>query len=452
MAAEINPGICRVSTPPAEIAPRPKKEALTPERVNTLIRPLPLSPSRITYPAQRPIWFDSAHRLMDRLSRYNQENPLSFADTYLIDEMVDYVIARQNWVESLMLLKLLAEFIVCDSKKWFFRVLASLRKLKRDDIDRFFEDIPSDDQAEGPSLSPAGIDLLFRFFETKLDCPEGILSCQNLSDLPGLIRRQFDAGSNQIQGWVIHNDSDDFDHHVVPVFAINQYGKTHVFIFDSLGHTISADENVISASLLSLIDHFQSGDEKNRLVIYSYKIQRQNSEIGCATFSAHDLKNLCERHRHRKSIVDFYASQDPDHMPRLVNEFLRVVPELPVYEIVALPPEMMKVTQSFRQLRAYRESPPILSSTPPRFSRFTCSGSVRERVQDFGALDESVEKVERIAPDGNSLNLYVDQKRLEDIVCLISFYFDGKSFKSSAARNLGPIFNAIAAGNDPAPQ
>jgi len=428
MAAIVDFGSLRVVTPPLQISPHPKRELLTPERVKTLIRPLPPSPSRIAYPvsAQRPAWFDSAHKLMEQLSRRNQENPLGVAETFLIQEMVDYVIAQQNWVESLMLMKLLTDFMVYDSKKWFFKILVSLRQLKEGDIDRFFENVSVDDENEGPSLSSCGIDLLIRFFETKLECPAGILSSQKLSDLPRLVSEHLDAGENQIRGWIIRNDTVEFDYHVVPVFAINQSEKTHIFIFDSVGHTISADEILISESLQTLIDHFRSSELKDRLAIYSYQIQRQYTEVGCATFSLHDLKNLCERHRNQKSIVDFYASQDMDHQPHLVNDYLHVGPEMPIYEIITLPPEMMKVTQSFRQLRAYHDSPPILSSTPPRFKRFTCSGAIRERAQDFSALNESVEQLERISPEGNSVNLYVDQKRLEDIVCLISFYFDGK--------------------------
>lgn len=446
MAPPTSNVLFRSSTPPPTEFPSALKARpqLTPERVKTLIRPLPDSPSKILYPGQRPEWWDGAHRLLRDVAIRNQENPIRKGELQPIEQLADEVIARQNPVELLMLLKLLSEFIVYDTKRIFFKVLAPLRTLNPGINDYFF-DVDSDDPSEGPSLSPMAMNLMFRFYEEEFGYPPGILSCQKLSALPDLLTRLIESGPNQMRGWVVLNDCQDSDPHVVPVFAINHEGKTYIFVFDSLGHTISKDpgNTRISASLGWLLKHFENrSDMSGKLAIYSYRIKRQNSEVGCATFSLHDLKNLCERHfRSAGNIVDFYASQAPDHQPRLMNEELHIGSSFPVWEIDTLPPEMMKVTQSFSEIKHYTNQPPVLSPPIPRFPRYSSDGRTYDTLQDLEAFNQSVAQIERTTPDGNAVNLYIEQKRFADIVYLISRYFNRSddstgSARGSLARNL----------------
>jgi hypothetical protein len=342
-----------------------------------------------------------------------------------------------------MLLKLLSAFPIYDSKRIFFKVLTALRSLKPE-INRFFNDIFSDDPDEGPSLSSEAINLMFRFYEEEYHFPSGILSCEKLSDLPRLVDQMVDGAPRQIRGWIICNDQEDFDHHVVPVFAVNYNNKTHIFIFDSLGHIIGDDSEgpYFSCSWHSLINHLRQREcLRDRVAVYSYKIKRQNSEIGCATFSLLDLKNLCERHfSGAENIVDFFASQDPGFQPRPLSGDLKIEPALPIYEIQTLPPEMMKVTQSLRKISAYRQSPPILHSSP-EFLRSTCNGDIYRKSQDLDALHRRITEIERIDPKGSSVNLYVDQKRFADVVYLISHYFNyADDGRVSVARKLESDF------------
>jgi len=429
MADRIPSILDRPSTPPDQRihANIQHTNTISPKRAGALIRPLPISPSRIVYPPKRPDWWDDAHRLLRDLAFRNQENPLGQRDLVEIYKLTDLLIANQNPVELLMFMKLLSEFIVYDSKKLFFKVLVALRSLSPE-IDQYFFDIDTDDPSEGPSLSPMAINEMFRFYEEEFHYPVGMFSYQNLSALRRFVDQIIESDSDQIHGCILHNDLQPDDPHVVPLFALKQNGTTHLFIFDSLGHSISSDQDKtqISAALKFLIESYQNrSDLRGKLELYSYKNKRQNSEVGCVTFSLLDLKNLCERHiHHGLNIIDFYSLQDPEHLPRRVNEELQIGSDVAVYEIDTLPPEMMKVTQSVKKFDYYQRHPPVLSPPIPRFIRYTSGAETVDALQDLEALHKSVDQVIRTTSDGNAVNFYVEQKRFMDIIYLMTRYFN----------------------------
>ena len=419
----------RPTTPPGQgiRANILQKSMISPQRVNTLIRPLPPSPSRLVYHPKRPDWWDNAHRLLRDLALRNQENPLGQRDLVEVYRLTDLLIANRNPVELLMFMKLLSEFIVYDSKKLFFKVLVALRNL-RPEINQFFFDIDTDDLSEGPSLSPMAINEMFRFYEEEFHYPVGMFSYQNLSALRGFVDQIIESDSDQIRGCILHNDLQSDDPHVVPLFALKRNGITHLFIFDSLGHSISSvqDKTQISAALKFLIESYQNrSDLRGKLELYSYKNKRQNSEVGCVTFSLLDLKNLCERHIHQGvNIIDFYFSQEQEHLPRCVNHDLQIGSDVAVYEIDTLPPEMMKVTQSVKKFDYYQQHPPVLSPPIPQFIRYAHGEGTVDTFQDLKALHKSVDQVIRTTPEGNVVNFYVEQKRFTDIVYLMTRYFN----------------------------
>jgi hypothetical protein len=431
MAAASDSSMTSSTAPARTTTPPPSTHAVadfTPERFRTIVRPLPDTPSRLAYPPpeKRPEWWDSTHRLLNKMAIANQEGPVSREDLSRITGLAQHLIERGNPKEMLMFMKLLSEFVFIETKGIFFRVLGALCKLTPE-INQFFREVPSDESDEGPGLSPLAINTIFRFFEEEYAYPSGLLSCQRLSDLPALTERMIGTEGDHMRGWVVCNDIEDYDPHVVPVFAIKAEGKTHLFIFDSLGHLIAREPSLtrISTALEQLIKHFGPMDIGDRLVIYSYKMKRQNSANGCATFSILDLKNLLERHlRGAGNIIDFYASQEAPHLPHLITRFVAEGSSMPIYELDTLPPEMMKVTQSYRKIGEYEDRPPTLSGDQiPSFERYTYMGDTDARPQTLASFHDRVLQVRRVAPNGCERNLYVDEKRLSDIVHLLARFY-----------------------------
>jgi len=447
MAALSNDSVSRTETPPPVddgsfpdsqilplatglIAASAKKPKSTPERF--IVRPLPDTPSKPINLRVTPKWWERTHRLLNHMSIANQDDIVSEADLSKIQELADVLISEKNPTELLIFLKLLSEFIFFNTKGIFFKVLAALRSVCPD-INLFFRDIDSDETDEGPGLTPFAIDSIFKFFEDEFHYP-ALLSSLPLSALSASVEEiMLSSSPDSIRGWVVFNDlvKIEDDPHVVPIFVQKISGKIHLFIFDSLGHDVATKR--ISASLEELINHFGTIDVKDKLAIYSYEIKRQNSSNGCSTFAILDLKNLLERQINGAgSIVEFYDCQIEAHRPRLMIRELKDDCDLPVYETDILPPEMMKVTQSFTKIREYERKPPVMSAELiPSFERLKCSGDTYTQTQDISTLRERVDEIRRVAPNGSDINLYVEQKRLSDIVYLL-----GRSFNLIEEANL----------------
>lgn len=279
-----------------------------------------------------------------------------------------------------------------------------------------------DEPDEGPSFSAEGINTIFRYFEEDYKYPCGVLSAEKATDLSGCVESMRVASDGTFRGWVVYNDEMSFhdDPHVVPVFAIKDHGQVHVFIFDSVGHDTAGGSYSVALEKLT-----GSGLDPKDLMIYSYKHKRQHSGYGCSIFSILDLKSLVERHiRGRGNLVNFYQSQEWDHLPRLIEE---ISDGYTVLEIDVLPPEMMKVTQSYRALDAYGRSSPVLGHVPS-FERYTDAWDTEVQPQDMALLQDKVSQICRFDNrTGREKNFYMLKKRFDFIVYLIGLHFKGDS-------------------------
>ncbi len=309
-------------------------------------------------------------------------------------------------------------------------MLKELRKIAPE-INRYFTDIEFKEvKDEGPVLSAEGIRMLLRAEEGAFGHPAGMLSVADVSALPDLIEGMMNefSSSDMVQGWVVRNDLFRSDHHIVPVFAVKVKGKTHVFILDSLGHDVSSSlqERQLSFVLEDLIQHFRKKPSiDQRLALYSYKNKRQHAtSLDCVAFSLLDLKNLAERHiRGADNLVIFFEKQSSEHQPRSITSVLTKGSVLPIFEIDILPPELMKVTQSKKQLAAYEiNSPALNTSSVPVFQRFNASGQIQQSPQTLEELKIKVSENERVS-DERAQNLYVTRKRLAQTVHVIARHY-----------------------------
>ena len=403
--------IARPQTPPTSSA----KAQLTPNRYHALIRPLPDSPSKVQ--SSKPSWWNDAYQLIKSAYVSNKEYIIGSdsIEYKSISELGDKLIKENNPIEMLMFLKLLSEKIFFGSNILFFKVLKRLRE--DSNINRFFADVSEEPEKEGPSLSTDGINAMFDFFVEEFHFMRNSLTAQKLSNLHHLVSVALDSPDNSRCGWAIYNDIGDENGHVVPIFVVKKRGELNLFVFDSLGHIISKGEcpKIDSPDIQNLIDNFKE-IESGRLSIYSYKCRRQHCPIGCAIFAIHDLKQLMERDN-KKSIVDFY-SQFP---LRMLNRDLHVNDNLPIYEIEILPPEMMKVSQSIKEIETYiSESSALSSITSPRS---TSSGEIVPKKQDAFSLKESLSKCQCVYSKDVKRNLYFEKKRMTDIVLILSRHF-----------------------------
>ena len=396
---------------------------LTPDRGFTaVVRPMEDSPSRVV--GARPDWCAKTHRLLRQLSEINRAEQINPDAVDEVRQIANHLIHEGNPNEMLHFLKMLSEFYFVGAKKIFFTVIAALREIEPA-IEVYLKDVDTDEVDEGPVLSASGIGKIFELFENEFAYPSGILKPANVSELPQLIDEMINSPSSEImRGWTIENDLMVEDPHVVPVFALKSGGRTHVFIFDSLGHTIDGQTIGISASLEELLKHFSDTENIDRhLSIYSYKPKRQNSVVGCGIFSIVDLKCLLERHiRGAGNLIDFYAAQEQEHRPRLVTQFLNASSRLPIYEIDILPPEMMKPTQSLQAIKAYvTDAPQLHSESVPRFPRYSATGNITQEEQSVRHVRRRIAHAERWGARGPG-NFYMDQKRLKYTVYLLGLH------------------------------
>ncbi len=414
-----------VTPPPTER--KGSSDFLTPERgPKALVRPLADTPSKVVYPKRRPEWMDGAHRLLRNMAFANREEPVRPSDLESVAKLSQELIERGETSELLMFMKLLSQFYFDGAKGIFFDVLSALREADSD-LSLYFRDVETDEPREIPSLTPVAIDALFQFFEGEFGYPCGLLQTAPVTQLPALIDRMMYSPDGTIRGWVVWNDRMEEDPHMVPVFAIQHGGKVHAFIFDSIGHEIGANplDIKISASLEELIWFFKDSENiQDVLSVYSYGPKRQHSEIGCWAFSILDLKHLLERHIHGKTnLVDFYELQSGAFAPVPIEYFLGDGILFPILEIRTIPPEMIKPTQSLRGIDAYCSSPPSLSEhMTPLFERFTPSWDVWLQGQSVPEVRGHVEKMERVTQQESVRNYYVEQKRLEYIVNLLTYH------------------------------
>jgi hypothetical protein len=365
----------------------------------------------------------SPYRIIRDISQHNREDSITSQQKAFLNERISAIKAGASPKELLMLIKLLAEFIFFDSMGYFIDVLRTLRS-QVPEIENYLYEDPYGEPLDGPMLRPLAVQTLIQFFEDKFKYPPGVLSCQPLSSLSGLVEEMIRSGEDGgCRGWTVWNDLQTYDPHIVPVFAFRAKGKVNLFIFDSVGHTLrgSPEEHSISASLRCLIDRFKDTQQiADHIIVHSYKEQRQMASSGCSIFSLLDLKNLLERHLHKhESLSEFYQGQSGDFEPRLITEQLGAG-ELPVYELNILPPEMMKVTQSLSQINRYRMSPmhweSNLATSSPRCS---FSGDMVEEIQDVCTMGDKVSNCTSFSPSEKSQNLYVEKKRLTFLISSI---------------------------------
>ncbi len=344
---------------------------------------------------------------LKHLSLLNKEQPISKDKKQEMVKRIKAFIINANDSDLLLLMKLIAQNITAISLELFVEVLNKL-KTRHPQLNEYI--IGWD-----PILTPKAINNLISIFENQFGFEKGILSTQSIEDVPILITEILNAYQDGIKACIAYNP-DEKDPHLVPVFIQKKENKTKVFICNSLGHDIHLPlfQPLV---LKKIIEKSYKFTDLDNLQIFSYKPVRQNDSVSCPIFALLDLKNIYEGLKEGRDIFEFLQSNgNPKNiMPEIQDDS-----DLKIYEVDQLPPDMMKVTQSYTRLRSYSMKSSTFTHSPPSFDRISPVGLRCRILQDEEQLNKKITDYKCIASDGTPRNKYIERKRLNWIVLLIS--------------------------------
>ncbi len=353
------------------------------------------------------------------LERACKENKTSRIDPDKVDEinqLITHISSTSSLNEQIALLKLLENFTFFYTSKFFSVVLNEIATL-HPEIREYFS-------LENPIITPKGISRILHHFESEYKFSRDCLSCQNVSDLPRLLEEILRSEESYImKGFVIANPPED--PHLTPIFILKTGEKVNVFSSDSKGHEISSEKHIwdMCEALKILIKTFRGrSDYFENLKIYSCKLQRQRDGVSCPIFSTLDLKTLVERHTStEETIFEFFERYSE---PKFIMHEIMDDSDLPLFEIDLLPPELMKVTQSYTALATYTaHSPKLEGGMTPCFIRKSPDGSPVFQFQTMEVLQRAVLSSKCISPVSRPESKYVDRKRWSFIIQILESHF-----------------------------
>ena len=336
-----------------------------------------------------------------------------------IETIIKEISLAGSLPDQIKLLKLFENYTFFFTDKFFTIVLKQIA-ISYPEIQRYF-------YREGlygnPIISLEGVSSILHFFELEYKFPEGCLSCQTIANLPKLIEEIMLSTELELtKGFVIQ--SAPHDPHLVPIFITKHGPSVNVLISDSMGHTISMlERNWEMSEIKAIITTFQHQAKYfENLKIYSYALKRQNDNVSCHIFCTLDLKNLYERQLSTdETIFDFLTTYSH---PRLITPEIVRDCGLLIYEVELLPPEMMKVTQSYTALKTYAShSPKLEGSMTPCFIRKSPEGAQVFSFQTMDVLNRSVMRAKCISPTSREESKYVDKKRWGFIIQILESHF-----------------------------
>ncbi len=379
------------------------------ERIRSLSSPLT--------PVNEIVFPESSKGLMVKLrelSISNREFPITEHQKREIHQEVNNLMRGASDLDLLLLMKIIAQNTTSISLEMFVIVLQQL-KLQHPELNEYL-------LGKDPILTVKSVDKLIEIFENQFGFEKGIITTQSEQDIPELINENMQSLEDCVKGWIVYNP-DPEDPHLVSLFFQKKENQCSVFICNSVGHNIHfyAFQPLI---LKTIIEKAYKFPDFLNLKIYSYKCTRQNDGVSCPVFSLLDLKNIYEGSQKGRDIFEFLQSNgNPKNiMPKIQDDS-----DLQLYEVDKLPPDMMKATQSYNQLKFYRIASPTFNHIPVSFIRMSPAGKMLHVIQDEDLLERKLQCYQCVvASDGTRRNKYIERKRLDWIVLVISNLFSSE--------------------------
>lgn len=333
--------------------------------------------------------WEDLRKMLSSAHQDNRKRPLDKETIILLNDTIDVKLRKSSTSDLIYLLGLVAKYNFLESKRLAMRILATLKE-KHSQFEGYLK-------GKNLIFTPKAIDLILKYHEQLYQWPEGEISLCCVDDL--MFKLEEIQKNSTPRALILYSPNQD---HVIPAFIKLQENRLKIAIIDSEGYR----RNSFWATKLR-----EKLKQRDDLSIYYYKNLRQRDGFSCATFSILDLRNILEGESSDRDLFEFIENHGE----------IKKIDSPSEYTFNILPPEMMKVTQSFKQLARYRSSP-THSSPDVYFPVFARKSPTHENVfvfQTLDTLDKTVDRNIYYAPDGYRLNKYVEKKYLTFLYRLV---------------------------------
>ena len=189
--------------------------------------------------------------------------------------------------------------------------------------------------------------------------------------------------------------ADDIDFHLTPLCIEKKNKHLTLIVTDSKGFSKDTRHIDLLQSILQEMECDYPID------VYLLNECRQSDWFSCSIFSFLDLRNMIEMEHTCFSLADF--SKDNSTLLKKLNRTVTL------YELNTLPPSMLKVTQSIRQLRDWCRTPSPSFHIVRRLSVDDPSKPI-VRLQDAAQMTRAIDYYSVYGFQGEQVNYYLTKK------------------------------------------
>ncbi len=372
-------------------------------------------PSSFFVTGAAPDWTDIKNAFVQAATINNTRPVPEHLSTHL-KGIVRTILTRKKPGELLHLLRLLCSYNYFDTKQHVGAVVTVLLDC--------YPTLKGLLKAKGAdyTFTPQGIAFILKIFEKKYHWPKDQITVQNIDTLDERLQELREASDlKTTRAWLLFSPRSD---HIVPTFAKKEKDTLQACITDSKG-----------------ISHFGVPEDgywlepfKNRLLkgpeetAFGYSCQRQIDGLTCPVFGTLDLRNILEGEAAGRDIFEFITTSIPKDKLKDISSKSSTSR---MFSFSLLPPEMMKVTQSVKQIASYRSSSPtdLAASIMPVFTRVSPTRHIVFVFQTPEIVFQTIDRNIRMNPEGYPLNKYVEKK-----IPNVSLYANFRSSRTGDAR------------------
>lgn len=329
--------------------------------------------------------------LQNHLSEISEINRIGIIAPDLLtktEDLIDQKLETDNPQKLLEILAMISTYNYCGSRKYVYKIIDKFKQI--------FPDTELYFKGKDKIITPEGVKIILNKMQAKNDWPDDAVTCHDVENLPSLIEEVRSSLDHEInKGWVLSAQGTD---HLTPVYIQTRGKKCKILISDSQG---LSGEKVILTQFKKI---FQ--DDKNMEVFVCSSV-RQKDGCSCPVFSILDLDNIIYGNQCGRDIFEFFKENIHLKAPRDLSDGK----SLKVWGVDTLPPEMMKVTQSIRELTKYRkESTDLCEGLIPVKTKISPTGDITFEFQNMFNLYKRVDESSTYNEDGYQLNKYIEKK------------------------------------------
>ena len=329
------------------------------------------------------------HALSVELSIANRSRSLSDLEIFQYTTQFQALFEHSSSKGLIKIASVLIDHNIYCSGNLFLQILQKLRDENPEPLRPYF-----DIQSKKAIMLSAGLHSVIEIYSGSYRWEESI-EFVDIDSLAEKFTHVLLGDTPLNMGWIY---TDPYTLHMTPVYIRRERaGNLKLLVTDSKG----------KGGTRALLDKLEAlVPEDSKVCIYANSSLRQRDGYACSAFSLLDLRNIFEREQNRGNIFVYIEQQKLQPYRKHVMWF----------EI--LPFEMMKTTQSIRQLERYKQTSPIPEYTPV-IRRQSQEGLAFEFHQDKTAVSQSLESNIRFGPDSYKLNKYIERKWMKMVFLIL---------------------------------